>query len=172
MTKTNTPLDAVPNMDSESPHALEGKLMNLIDDNVKIVNFPDGKSHILVVDSVDAVAKFIRDRDQLHEASKQKAVDEAVTVYRDRVSTDGRTLSESPLIIEQPVPCPKCGATHYADWYLYPHQVYNAVMPGGVGHYCLQCFCEILLNQTETLDQLKSLEEKPTSNGQLNRGAK
>lgn len=84
----------------------------------------------------------------LTELKKQEVAAEhtGALAYRDKMSTAGRPLGATPLIEKMPVPCPGCDAEEYADWFLYPHQVYNAVFPGGVGHYCLPCFCEVLLS--------------------------
>lgn len=72
-----------------------------------------------------------------------KHEDEAIIAYRDKITTDGRPLKAKPLIVEQPVPCTGCKAKEYADWTLLPHQVYNSIIPGGVGHYCFPCFAEL-----------------------------
>lgn len=72
-------------------------------------------------------------------------VERAIVAYRDKVSTDGRPLSAAPLMVRQPVPCPGCGAEEYADWTLYPHQLYNAYMPGGIGHNCFPCFAKLVV---------------------------
>lgn len=77
-----------------------------------------------------------------------------------RISTDGRPLNAPPLIVKQPVPCPRCGAEEYADWWLYPHQVYNAIMPGGTGHYCLPCFCAVVVEQGSH-SRLTNTEKEP-----------
>ena len=77
---------------------------------------------------------------------------------RDWLSTYGRPLSAPPEVIKQPVPCPRCGAKEYPDWTLYPHQVYNSYMPGGIGHYCFPCFAAIVSER-----ELKALEDKEQS---------
>jgi len=69
--------------------------------------------------------------------------DAMVAEHINKSSTGGRPLDATPLVIKQPAPCPGCGAEEYADWFLYPHQVYNQYMPGGVGHYCFPCFAKI-----------------------------
>lgn len=70
------------------------------------------------------------------------AVDDAIIEYIKKVSTDNRPLDAEPLVKKMPVPCPDCGAEEYYDWYLYPHQVYNQFMPGGIGHFCFPCFAK------------------------------
>lgn len=77
--------------------------------------------------------------------SLQEWADKQVVAYRNKISGSAdRPLSAEPEVVKQPVPCPKCGAEKYADWTLYPHQLYNQYMPGGVGHYCFPCFCKIV----------------------------
>lgn len=72
----------------------------------------------------------------------QEYSDREITRYKKQASTGGRPLNSEPLIVEHPVPCQGCGDKHFADWYLYPHQVYNSICPEGTGYYCLPCFAE------------------------------
>lgn len=93
------------------------------------------------------------------EALIDSEIDKAVVNYRDESSTGNRPLSAPPLIIKQPVPCPRCGAEEYADWFLYPHQVYNSYMPGGIGHYCFPCFA-IISNQDHIQSEVERKVEE------------
>lgn len=85
----------------------------------------------------------------LIQKDRREAVNQAVVEHIDRVSTNGRPLSAPPLIIRQPTPCPRCKLQDYADWTLYPHQLYNSYMPGGIGHYCFPCFCKVVVEATK-----------------------
>jgi hypothetical protein len=78
------------------------------------------------------------------EALIAEAQEAGAIKQRDWASTQGRPLSDAPEIEKQPVACPGCKAESYADWTLYPHQLYNSYMPGGIGHYCFPCFCKIV----------------------------
>lgn len=73
-----------------------------------------------------------------------------IAEYIHKTSTGDRPLSAPPLLVKQPVPCPRCGAEEYADWWLYPHQVYNSYMPGGIGHYCFPCFAQMVVEMQLT----------------------
>ena len=79
-----------------------------------------------------------------------EARDAGAVELRDLLSLGRRPLSAAPEIVKQPVPCPRCGAEGYANWTLYPHQLYNSYMPGGIGHYCFPCFCVIVATLTPT----------------------
>lgn len=98
--------------------------------------YNDGDGIDMPMSTGDAISKI--------EALLVEKIDQAIVEYRDRTSTDGRPLNAKPLIIKQPVPCTGCGAEEYADWTLWPHQLYNKYQPGGVGHYCFPCFAEIV----------------------------
>ena len=38
------------------------------------------------------------------------------------------------------VPCNICGSSHWTDWRLLPHKLFNMVGTGGGGYYCFPCF--------------------------------
>ena len=103
----------------------------------------------------ETLAEFIQAH--LTQFKEQGAIE-----FRDKLSTGGRPLDAKPEIIKQPVPCPRCGAEEYADWSLYPHQVYNSYMPGGIGHYCFPCFAAIVsgLDQFKERAKLEGAQEE------------
>jgi len=88
----------------------------------------------------------------------EKAREEGAIEFRNRLSTNGRPLGAEPLIEKQPVPCPECGAIEYAAFAMYPHQIYNAVYPGGGGHPCVPCFAKRVLLHTELFKETQPNE--------------
>jgi hypothetical protein len=108
-----------------------------------------GTRHGVNISDVKTILRAALSKVEAHTAAQ-------IAAYRDRTSTGGRPLSAPPNIVKMPVPCTTCGTEEYADWFLYPHQVYNAVYPGGVGHDCLPCFCERLLSDDEVVASLRA----------------
>lgn len=52
------------------------------------------------------------------------------------------------------VPCEDCGSTDWRDWTLLPHEVFNAVCPGGDGYLCLSCFAKRVLKLETPMSDL------------------
>lgn len=107
-----------------------------VDSHLGFVNWTNGHNRL-----TDFVMQQLADHDA-----------KLITAYIDKFSTNGRPLSAPPLIKKMPVPCSDCGAEEYADWFIYPHQVYNAVFPGGVGHTCLPCFSKRVIALREVFN--------------------
>jgi hypothetical protein len=101
-------------------------------------------------------------KDEIEEYGREQREAGEVAFIK-RFSTDNRPLSAPPELIEQPVPCTGCKATHYANWSLLPHQIYNAYMPGGVGHYCFPCFAALVTKATEVLPRVTLTSEHSAS---------
>jgi len=95
---------------------------------------------------------------RLIEAREQTIKAEAVQEYRDKISTGGRPLSAEPLI-DSGATCSDCG-NKFADWSLLPHQVFNAVCPGGAGFLCLPCFAARLCDDDEAISKLREKERR------------
>lgn len=43
-------------------------------------------------------------------------------------------------------PCDDCSSEFWTDWVLLPHEVFNAVCPGGSGMLCFPCFIKRAAN--------------------------
>lgn len=108
-----------------------------------------GHKYGRLIRNIDGTPKQITDAKAYIMQLIAEARDQGGIEFRDRLSTGGRPLSAEPLIEEQPVPCPECGAEKYAGFAMYPHQIYNAVYPGGSGHPCVPCFAKRVLANPE-----------------------